>query len=77
MAVVSVRDEGMGIRREDQMKLFERYYRVTNDASASIAGFGIGLYLCCEIIKRHDGKIWVESEVGKGSVFTFSLPVVK
>lgn len=76
MAVVSVKDEGIGIKEEDKDKLFERYYRVNHDNPTSISGFGIGLYLCSEIIQRHDGKIWVESEVGKGSTFSFALPVV-
>jgi two-component system sensor histidine kinase VicK len=76
MARVSVRDEGMGIKPEDALKLFERYYRVEASDTQHISGFGIGLYLSAEIIERHDGKIWVESEIGKGSTFYFSLPVV-
>ncbi|MDY0907499.1 ATP-binding protein [Pedobacter sp. CFBP9032] len=75
-SVVSVRDEGMGIEESDIAHLFERYYRVEKHDTKSIAGFGIGLYLCAEIIKRHNGKIWVESEVKKGSIFHFSLPAV-
>lgn len=74
MAQVSVQDTGIGISPEDVPKLFERYYRVGSDAT--IAGFGIGLYLCKEIIDRHNGTIWVESEPGKGSTFYFTLPVV-
>lgn len=73
-AVVAVSDEGIGILPEDQGNLFERYYRVTNQPQ-TVSGFGIGLYLCAEIIKRHHGKIWLESEVGKGSIFYFSLPL--
>ena len=76
-ATLSVRDEGIGIKAEDTDKLFERYYRVNSDSAVSASGFGIGLYLCAEIIQRHDGRIWVESEIGKGSTFSFSLPVVK
>ena len=72
---ISVSDEGMGIRKEDMEKLFERYYRVEGKLTKDISGFGIGLYLSAEIIARHGGKIWVESEVGKGSVFHFSLPL--
>jgi two-component system sensor histidine kinase VicK len=71
----SVRDEGMGIKPEDKERLFERYYRVEN--AGHISGFGIGLYLCAEIISRHGGKIWLESETGQGSTFYFSLPVVQ
>jgi len=73
-ATVAVRDEGNGIKPEDQQKLFERYYRV-KDQPVNIAGFGIGLYLCAEVIHRHNGRIWVESEPGKGSTFYFSLPI--
>ena len=75
-SVVSVRDAGMGIEESDIAHLFERYYRVEKHDTKSIAGFGIGLYLCAEIVKRHNGKIWVESEIKNGSVFHFSLPAV-
>jgi len=74
---VSVKDEGMGIKQDDINHLFDRYYRVEGYHMKSIAGFGIGLYLCKEIIQRHDGHIWVESEVGKGSTFYFSLPIAQ
>jgi signal transduction histidine kinase len=74
-AVVSIKDEGMGIKAEDQERLFDRYYRVESDQMQQIAGFGIGLYLSAEIIKRHNGKIWVESELGKGSMFFFKIPL--
>lgn len=73
-ALVSVRDRGMGIAKEDLPKLFERYYRVKGQIG-TIAGFGIGLYLCYEIIKRHEGNLWAESEIGQGSTFYFSLPL--
>ncbi|WP_205411360.1 ATP-binding protein [Mucilaginibacter pineti] len=69
---VSIKDEGFGIKQADQEKLFDRYYRVAN--YQNISGFGIGLYLSAEIIESHYGKIWVESELGKGSTFKFSLP---
>jgi len=73
-AIVSVKDSGIGIPKEDHDRLFERYYRV--ESNSLISGFGIGLYLSAEIIERHKGRIWVESEVGKGSVFHFSLPLL-
>ena len=73
-AQVSVKDEGMGISPEHVSQLFQRYYRVDN--GNHISGFGIGLYLSSEIIDRHEGKIWVESEPGKGSTFYFSLPII-
>ncbi len=74
--IVSVQDQGMGIKAEDQEKLFQRYYRIEGEHTRNISGFGIGLYLCMEIIRRHDGKIWVESEPNKGSTFYFELPIV-
>jgi PAS domain S-box-containing protein len=72
---VSVSDEGMGIKPHDLEKLFDRYFRVEGPTTINISGFGIGLYLSAEIIKRHEGKIWATSEVGKGSTFYFQLPV--
>ncbi|TWR24705.1 response regulator [Mucilaginibacter pallidiroseus] len=72
--VVSVKDEGMGIDSADLEKLFDRYYRVESNLMQHISGFGIGLYLSTEIVNRHGGKIWAESELGKGSTFYFSLP---
>ncbi len=74
-AVVSVKDEGIGIKPQDLTQIFDRYYRVETNNTKHIAGFGIGLYLSAEIIKRHDGEIWAESESGKGSTFYFSLPL--
>ncbi len=71
---VSVTDYGPGISPQHQQKVFDRYYRVEDTHSKTILGFGIGLYLCSEIIQRHEGRIWVESELGEGSVFSFSLP---
>ncbi len=75
VAQVSVQDEGIGIKPKDQEKLFDRYYRVESNTTQHISGFGIGLYLSAEIIQRHDGAIWVESESGKGSTFFFTLPL--
>ena len=69
---VVISDQGFGIKPQDLKHVFERYYRV--DTHYGVSGFGIGLYLCYEIIKLHEGRIWVESEVGIGSDFHFSLP---
>ncbi|NOW97203.1 CHASE3 domain-containing protein [Mucilaginibacter sp. SG564] len=74
--IVSVRDKGMGIQSQDLPKLFERYYRVNSEYTRHISGFGVGLYLSAEIIKHHNGRIWVESEINLGSTFYFSLPLV-
>jgi two-component system sensor histidine kinase VicK len=73
--VASVQDQGIGISREHTDKIFERFYRVNNSKSETIAGFGIGLYYCQQIIKLHHGTIRVESEPRQGSTFSFSLPV--
>lgn len=67
---VAVSDQGIGIKQADLERLFERFYRVEDNSNVS--GFGIGLYLSAEIIERHGGKIWTESEVGKGSTFISS-----
>jgi two-component system sensor histidine kinase VicK len=75
VAQVSIRDQGIGIRTNDIAKLFERYYRVENINAKHISGFGIGLYLSAEIIQRHNGQIWVESEPENGSTFYFNLPL--
>jgi two-component system CheB/CheR fusion protein len=72
---VSIKDSGIGILLKDQEKLFERYSRIENTNQQAVPGFGLGLYLSAEIIHRHNGKVWVESELGKGSTFFFSLPV--
>jgi two-component system sensor histidine kinase VicK len=74
---VSVKDQGIGVKEQDLEKLFDRYYRVESTDTKHIAGFGIGLYLSAEIIKQHDGRIWVESESGAGSTFHFSLPFMQ
>ncbi|SOD12588.1 ATP-binding protein [Pedobacter xixiisoli] len=71
---LSVKDQGEGIKSDDLERLFERYFRIDNVENKHISGFGIGLYLSAEIIKRHGGKIWAESEIGVGSTFYISLP---
>ena len=74
MVRVAVSDQGIGIKQADLERLFERFYRVEDNSNVS--GFGIGLYLSAEIIERHGGKIWAESELGKGSTFYVELPIV-
>lgn len=73
--VIGVQDEGMGIKPDDLSRIFDRYYRVETNHTRHISGFGIGLYLSSEIIERHGGKIWAESQSGIGSSFFFSLPL--
>ncbi|WP_294286587.1 ATP-binding protein [uncultured Chryseobacterium sp.] len=72
---ISVTDQGQGIAEEDRERIFERYYRAKDIQSTSIAGFGIGLYLCKEIIELHRGRIEVQSSPDQGSVFSFVLPL--
>ena len=74
-AQVSVKDNGLGIKPQDIPHIFDRYFRVEGKHMANISGFGIGLYLSAEIIRQHQGKIWVESDPEKGSTFYFSIPV--
>ncbi|TCC87283.1 PAS domain S-box protein [Pedobacter frigiditerrae] len=73
-AKVSVIDNGPGIPKEKLKHLFDRYYRV-NSSESQYNGLGLGLYICSEIIKKHDGTIGVESEQGKGTAFWFTLPL--
>lgn len=71
--LISVRDFGIGIPREEQSRVFERFYR-TKHSSSHISGFGLGLFICQDIIKRHNGRIWMESE-GLGCCFSFTIPL--
>lgn len=71
---IYVRDTGPGIAREDVPHLFQKFYRVDNSATRTIGGTGLGLYICRKIIELYHGKIWVESELGKGSTFFINLP---
>jgi signal transduction histidine kinase len=73
---VSVSDDGIGIPFEAQDHVFERFYRVEGDTKTVTSGFGLGLFIAAEIIKKHKGQIGLRSEPGNGSVFWFSLPVV-
>lgn len=74
MAKVSVIDKGPGISAEKLPHVFERYYQVDSSGS-QYSGLGLGLYICSEIIKKHDGQIGVKSELGKGSTFWFTIPL--
>jgi len=74
--MVEIQDTGPGIAEENWQKIFEAYYRVESSERRP-AGLGLGLALCKTIIEAHKGKIWVESKVGKGSTFSFSIPLSK
>jgi signal transduction histidine kinase len=74
-ALVSIRDAGIGIPRDQQAQLFNRFARADNARKAGIGGTGLGLYLCRELVERQGGRIWFESDEGKGSTFHVALPL--
>jgi len=73
--IISISDTGMGISPEDQPKVFDKFKQVGDTLTDKPKGTGLGLPISREIIEYHGGKIWVESEIGKGSTFSFNLPV--
>jgi signal transduction histidine kinase len=74
-AVVEVTDQGIGINRDDQALLFEKFRQVGDTMTEKPSGTGLGLAISKEIIEVHGGRIWLESEPGRGSTFSFSLPL--
>src|SRR4051812_16542841 len=72
---VAVQDNGPGISKADQGKIFEEFQQADNSATKKKGGTGLGLSISRRIVEMHGGKLWVESEIGKGSVFSFTLPV--
>lgn len=74
--VVSVQDLGIGIGKEQQKRIFDRLYQVTDSREKTFPGLGMGLYISKEIVLRHKGKIWVESVKDEGATFSFSLPTI-
>lgn len=70
----SVTDQGLGIPKEHLAKVFDRFHRIDNRDTRKVGGTGIGLYLVKHLVEAHGGRIWIESEVGKGSSFIFELP---
>lgn len=75
-AVVNITDKGIGIAREHLEKIFKRFYRI-QESSNQFGGMGLGLFISYQIIQAHKGTIWVDSELNKGSVFSFSLPLAQ
>lgn len=71
---IRVQDSGIGIPSEDIPHLFEKFYRVDTTATRTINGTGLGLYICRKIIELYNGRIWVDSKLGKGSTFYINLP---
>ena len=73
--IVTVADTGPGIPKEEQQRIFDPFYQVSNPIYRSRGGSGLGLAICKTFVQMHGGRIWVESEPGQGSAFHFSLPV--
>jgi len=73
--IISVADTGIGIPRADQPRIFERFYRVDVARSREAGGTGLGLSIAKHLVEVHGGRLWVESEVGQGSRFHFTVPV--
>jgi len=72
--MVTVKDSGMGVAAEDQAAIFEQFRQLKSDGSAKFEGTGLGLSLAKRLVELHGGRIWVESEPGKGAAFSFTLP---
>ena len=72
---ISVSDTGIGISQADQSRLFSKLFRVDNTPTREVSGAGLGLFITKHLVEAHGGRIWVQSEEGKGSVFAFTLPV--
>ena len=75
--VISVQDYGVGISKDEQEKIFERFHRVCTGLVHDVKGSGLGLSIVSHIINAHSGKVHVESELGKGSTFSIHLPLAK
>jgi two-component system sensor histidine kinase VicK len=71
---VEVQDMGIGIATDKLDKIFDRFYQADGSSTRRYGGVGLGLAICKSIVAAHGGKIWAESEVGKGSRFIFTLP---
>ncbi|KAB2945127.1 MAG: sensory transduction histidine kinase [Candidatus Methanoperedens nitroreducens] len=74
-AIVKIKDTGIGIKKEDQEKLFKPFVQVDSTDTRKFEGTGLGLSICKGIINSHGGKIWIESELSKGSTFQFTIPL--
>jgi PAS domain S-box-containing protein len=74
-AMISISDTGLGIAPEDQVRLFEKFYRIKRSDMPDVKGTGLGLAIVKSVVERHGGKVWVESELDRGSTFYVSLPM--
>lgn len=74
--IIGVKDNGIGISKEHHNRIFDRFYRIYDNEDKTYPGLGMGLYISSQIIKRHEGQIWLKSTKGKGTTFYFSLPII-
>ncbi|HEU5377999.1 MAG TPA: HAMP domain-containing sensor histidine kinase, partial [Ktedonobacteraceae bacterium] len=74
-ALVGVQDFGIGMAQEKQPHVFERFFRVSNPEHETFPGLGLGLFISAQIVKQHGGQMWVESQAGSGSTFSFTVPL--
>jgi K+-sensing histidine kinase KdpD len=77
MLQISVADQGVGIPQRDLHRVFDRFHRVEGEISKRVGGTGLGLAICQRLVEAHGGKIWVESRLGKGSTFYFTVPLTR
>jgi two-component system cell cycle sensor histidine kinase/response regulator CckA len=75
--VIGVRDQGKGISASDQARLFHSFQRLGLELASEFKGIGLGLMVCLRLVEAHGGKIWVESALGKGATFSFTLPLIR
>jgi signal transduction histidine kinase len=75
--IVNVRDSGVGIAPEDQPRVFEKFYRAENSLSVEAGGTGMGLAIVKTLVEAHGGRIWLDSQPGEGSTFSFIVPTVR
>jgi two-component system sensor histidine kinase VicK len=75
MVEFAISDEGLGIPLAEQRRIFEKFYRLDPQMTRGVGGTGLGLYICRELVRRMDGRIWVDSNAGRGSTFHVELPV--